>query len=243
MSRQTRYLIFLTINLTVLSSGCAAQLSEPAAPAVAYLPGRGGTQQSDADAAAYAGCRSVTGHLRIRQSSLTSFDAFSQLRHVAGTLEISDNPGLEDLSGLSNLQSVGALEVRGNPQLEDLRGLESLRQAKSVRVEANDIYDTVGLAGLREVGALIVKDNPRLISLRGFKGLERAQSVEIRNKPRLAAYYGLLPQLEQVEERFELRHNAGLSKREVREVRERIESSSNQPTVVAREAQRQTEPH
>jgi hypothetical protein len=112
-----------------------------------------------------------------------------------------------------------------------------------VRVEANGIYDTVGLAGLREVGALIVKDNPRLISLRGFKGLERAQSVEIRNNPRLAAYYGLLPQLEQVEERFELRHNAGLSKREVREVRERIESSSNQPTVVAREAQRQTEPH
>ncbi len=237
MSRPTRYLIFLTINLTMLSSGCAAQLS---APVVASVPCRGGTLQSDADAAAYASCQSVTGHLRIRQSSLTSLDALSQLRHVSGTLEISDNPELEDLQGLSQLQSVGALEVRGNPQLEQLLGLESLRQAKNVRIEANGIYDTVGLAGLSEVEVLVVKDNPRLISLRGFKGLQRAQSVEIRNNPRLAAYYGLLPQLQQVEERFELRNNVGLSKREVREVRERVERSSEQPTVVARETQRQT---
>jgi hypothetical protein len=232
--------MFLTINLAVLSSGCAAHLNEPAAPPVASVPCRGGIVRSDADAAAYVGCQSVTGHLRIRRSSSSDLDALSQLRHVSGTLEISDNPKLDDLQGLSQLQSVGALEIRGNPELEQLRGLESLRRAQKVRIEDNGIYDTVGLAGLSAVETLVVKDNVRLISLRGFKGLQRAQSVEIRNNPRLAACYGLLPELRQVEQRFELRHNAGLSKSEVREVRERIQRSWDQPTLVAREARRQT---
>ena len=211
MSRQTRYLMFLAVNLSVLSSSCAAWSSEPAVSASASVPCRGGTLQSEADAAAYVGCTSVTGDLRIRHSSLTTLDALSSLRQVSGTLEIS-----------------------GNAELEDLRGLENLRQVRHVRVENNGIYESVGLGDLREVETLVVKDNRRLISLRGFKGLQRARSIEISGNPRLAAYYGLLPELKQVEHRFELRGNVGLSKREVVEVRERVARGSVQPRLVAK---------
>ena len=65
-------------------------------------------------------------------------------------------------------------------------------------------------------------DNAKLISLAGLKGVERVRAVEIRNNPRLSAYYGVLPQLQQVEGSLVLRSNRGMSKREVRQVLDRV---------------------
>src|SRR5258707_11599793 len=63
----------------------------------------------------------------------------------------------------------------------------------------NGIHDTVGLDNLSAVGILVIKGNSKLISLRGFKGLKRAELVQIQSNPLLAAYYGLLPQLQKAD--------------------------------------------
>lgn len=261
MFSKTRCLVFLTMSFAITSSACSARLSEPAAPVGAALQCRGGTLRSAADAEAYAACNSVAGDLHVTHSSLSNLDALSGLRSVSGTLEISDNPQLDDLRGLTQLRSVGGLLVHGNAALDSLAGLEALRSAATVnitdnaelenldgleglehiedlRIERNGIHDTVGLANLSGVGTLVIKDNAKLISLRGLKGLKRAELVQIQNNQLLAAYYGLLPQLQRVGQ-LVLSHNSGLSKNDVRNMLERVQHGADQPMVATQEASRE----
>ncbi|HEY6081065.1 MAG TPA: hypothetical protein VIW29_19755, partial [Polyangiaceae bacterium] len=75
---------------------------------------------------------------------------------------------------------------------------------------------------LSRVGTLVVTSNPKLVSLAGLKGLKHAKSVDISKNRVLAGYFGLLPQLAQVEQQLVLRQNLGLSKHEVSQVMARI---------------------
>jgi hypothetical protein len=247
MSIQTQALFHLTAVFGISVAACSAPMSRsPASSSQNPIECAGSIVRSAADAAAYTACDSVNGDLRIRGTELSDLSAFASLRRVSGTLEITSNARLGELSGLEQLSSVGALEIRsnpvlgdvdelgslrsagfvnivGNPELETLRGLEGLQQTESLRLQRNGIYNTSGLDNLREVGTLVVTHNSKLISLAGLKGLRSAKSVEIRKNPVLAAYFGLLPQLQKVEQELVLHSNSGLSKREVRAVLERVE--------------------
>ena len=261
MFSKTRCLVFLTMSLAIGGSACSARLNEPAAPVGAAVSCVGGTLRSAADAALYAACDTVTGDLHITQSSLDSLEALSRLREVSGTLEIAGNSQLDDLRGLSQLSRVGALEVHGNADLDSLAGLEGLRSASAVSIsdnpepgnleglegltqvqhlsiERNGIYDTRGLGNLSAVGTLVIKGNSKLISLRGFNGLKRARQIEIQNNPLLAAYYGLFPQLQSVEQTPLLSHNLGLSKSDVQKALERIEHGPDQPLAASHTTRR-----
>ena len=154
MFSSTRCLAYLTTILAVAAGACSAPEARPALAAAAPVECAGGSVQSAADAARYAGCEAIVGDLRITGSDLTDLASFSELRRVSGSL--------------------------------------------------------------------VVADNAKLISLAGLKGLERVRAVEIRNNPRLSAYYGVLPQLQQVEGSLVLRSNRGMSKREVRQVLDRV---------------------
>lgn len=249
---------FVTLSLAITMSACSAGLAAPAAPVGAAVACRGGTLRSAADAEPYSTCDNVTGDLHIAQSTLTSLDALRRLRSVSGTLEIAGNAKLVDVRGLGQLVHVGALDVHGNQDLDSLSGLEKLRSAASVRIadnaelenleglegldyvddlriENNGIHDTVGLGKLRAVGTLAIQGNSKLISLRGFKGLTRAKLVQIRNNPLVAAYYGLLPQLQRVEQ-LVISHNSGLSKSEVRAMLARVEHDAEQPIIATQSA-------
>ena len=176
--------------------GVAAPASASAAPPIACV---GGTVHNAAEAAKYARCDAIVGDLSIDGSDFTHLEPFSRLQSISGTLDISDNT-----------------------QLDNLHGLERLTRLQGLRIEHNGIYDTSGLENLRTVGKLVVKHNSKLISLAGLRTLERASSIEIRNNPRLAGYYGLLPKLQQVDEQLILRHNSGLAEREVHRVLDRV---------------------
>jgi hypothetical protein len=241
-----------------------ARLSERTVSIGAAVQCRGGTLQSAADATAYVTCDRVTGDLLVTHSSLSSLDVLSRLRSVSGTLEISDNPELDDLRGLTQLSSVGRLVVHGNPDLSSLAGLGSLRRAATVsitdnadlenlkglegleyiedlRIERNGILDTVGFANLSGVGTLVIKSNSKLVSLRGFKGLTRAEFVQIQDNPLLAGYYGFLPQLQRVGQ-LVLSHNLCLSKNDVRNMLERVEQGADKPMVATQEDRREAAP-
>ena len=93
-----------------------------------------------------------------------------------------------------------------------------------LRITDSNLTDVSAFRSVQRVsGKLIVTGNARLISLAGLKHVSQARAVEIRNNPMLAAYPGLLPSLEQVDEGVVLRSNRGISASESRAVLERVE--------------------
>ncbi len=160
MFSSNRNLAYLAAVVAVAATACSAPEARPAAvamsSAVAPMACEGGSVQSAADAARFAGCEAVIGDLSITQSDLTDLSDFRDLRSVTGSV--------------------------------------------------------------------VIADNAKLISLAGLKGLESAHRVEIRNNPMLAAYYGVLPQLTQLDAPMVLQGNRGISKREVRQVLDRVQA-------------------
>lgn len=256
--------VSLSVVLFASSVGCAARVAPSAVTATAAPPVAcaGGVVHDSSDLAKYASCDSVVGDLSIRATDFTRIDALARLRSVSGSLVISDNSRLADLRGLEQLGSVGSLEIARNAELTELdalshleranevsisdnaelrslHGLEGLTALGSLSIDHNGLYHTRGLDQLRTVGSLSVKHNSKLISLAGLRRLEQAKSVEIRGNRVLAAYYGLLPQLKQVDERLVLRSNDGLAEREVREVLARVGHGNGGAMVAQRAADRE----
>jgi hypothetical protein len=230
MSFITRCLPIVTAALALAANACTGNLAQPVeGPLLNPVVCAGGTVHDAADAAQYSACDAVKGDLRISAPELEDLSAFRRLRVVSGTLEISGNPELDDLSGLERLSQVGELSLRDNAGLETLRGLEGLRRADKVVIEGNGLYQATGISHLRAVGDLVIRNNPRLNSLVGFRALKHARSVEIRNNPRLCAL-GMLPALERVEKEVTLQANRGLSRPEVQDVLGRIERGGEQPS-------------
>lgn len=232
MSYRIQFLSILGAVVSLAATACSGGMARPVVGAgVRPLVCAGGAVRSNADAAAYAACDTVQGDLRVTGEDV-ELAAFSELRHVTGTLEISGNGAIDDLSGLEQLTQVGELVLRDNPELQTLRGLEGLVRAKRVVIEHTGLYQTVGISGLGQVGDLVVRDNARLHSLQGFRSLSHARSVEIARNPRLCAR-GMLPALVKVEEQLTVKSNRGLSKPDLRDLFGRVESA---PELPGREA-------
>ena len=103
----------------------------------------------------------ITEHLVISGTKLTTLDAFSSLRHIGGALSIGDvapnagNTLLVSVSGFATLETIGGdLAVGSNPLLESLPDFTSLRS----------------IGGHLSIGELDF-DNPSLTSLPAFPAL------------------------------------------------------------------------
>lgn len=195
-----------TVLIALAANACAAHDVRPVAAAAPKVSCVGGVLSSTGDAELYRACDEVTGDLRISTPDLTDLSALAQLKRVAGTLEISDNSQLSDLSGLEQLEQVGALSIHDNAGL----------------------YRATGLSNLSEVGELVIEGNPKLNSLRGLSALTHAGSVQIRNNPRLCAL-GMLPALARVDHDLTVHANRGLSRPDVRQLLGRIEHNLARP--------------
>lgn len=245
MSFLNRSIPYVAALLALAANACSATPARPVVAAHAPVKCAGGSIASAADAALYSECDIVRGSLRISAPDLMDLSSLARLRGVWGTLEIAENPQLDDLSGLEQLSQVGALVVRDNADLDDLHGLENLNRAPSVTITSNPelatlhglsglsradhvvirqngLFNVGGLSSLAQVGELEVTSNLRLNSLQGLRSLEHADSVKIEGNPRLCAM-GMLPALRRVDEQLTLRSNRGLSKTDVRALLGRIE--------------------
>jgi Receptor L domain len=228
--------------LALASTACGTGAVVPMKLATAVTC-HGGTIHHAADAALYSTCNLVQGDLTVSANDLTDLAPLSQLRHVTGTLRISESSGLDDLSGLENLASVGALEIHHDTDLDDLDGLQGLHEARRVEVTDNPelrtlnglqglsatgrlvlrnnaLFAASGLGGLREVGDLVVVNNRQLNSLSGLRALTRARSINLASNPVL---YGkdLFPELKRVDAPLMLDGNRGMSQGDVRALLER----------------------
>lgn len=218
--------LFVTAVIALAANGCTTREARPVSTAAITCPG--GMLRSSADAAAYAACTIVQGDLSIAGTDLTDLSSLSQLRQVTGTLTVTRNAELDELSGLENLRSVGALEVSYNPELDTLSGLDGLIEADKLVIVGNGIYNGNGLGQLRRVGSLVIEGNRKLNSLSGVRSLKQAGAVTIENNPMLCAL-GMLPSLHRVDSPLRLRGNRGISRREAKLVLDRAGQGDSAP--------------
>ncbi len=212
-----------------LFAGCATQhtaLTEPAVtPASTAVSGEpaiecpGTTIRSAAEADHYAACELIAGDLTIVGTTLENLLPLSNLRALTGRLTLTDNPRLESLRGLEQLQSAQGIFLEGNRALENLAGLEGVRELDELVLHQNGLLTVHGLEDLSRVGGLEVTDNPKLIDLSGLNSVTHARSVHIEGNPRLAGARGLLRSLEGTEEPIVVKGNLGLSLTEAADLR------------------------
>lgn len=245
-------LAIVTAIVSFASNACATRDAQPskAGPLVSCP---GGTLRTSAEAARYRSCQVVQGDLTVSLGEAPDLQPLAGLKHVTGTLRVSNSPALDDLSGLDGLTSVGALEIRdnaglddlvglaqleragrvdvsNNPGLQTLKGLDGLTETGRLEIRNNGLYNINGLGELRRVGDLVIEGNRKLNSLYGLRSIERARSVAISNNPALCGA-GILPALTQVDGALVLRKNRGVSEREARLVLERAGHDGLSPVV------------
>src|SRR5258706_7002770 len=140
------------------------------------------------------GCTEITGTLTISGNDITNLDSLYFLKKIDGDLQISNNPNLTSMKGLSSLTYVGAggggpypgLHITYNPKLPDLDGLNKLAFiAGMLEISNNDTLTNVdGLSLLASIGApfpsyqsLIITNNPALTSLSGLRSITSLRGI------------------------------------------------------------------
>jgi hypothetical protein len=168
--------------LFVAASACHPA-NTPAATAPPACPTGDTLVQVDAEAAALAGCTSISGRLAIGPSfALGSLAGLDRIERVGG-LDISDNAGLSgvylpalvDVDGdlviddnrqVATVSLHHLVEVRGDLTVRDNRALTRLdlgalrRVGGRLVVSGHPSLDTVVLDRLQRAGPLVLEDNP-----------------------------------------------------------------------------------
>jgi hypothetical protein len=235
MFTANRILVVIAAATALVTNACSVTTSRPASAAQNTVVCAGGTIRSAQDAVLFAGCDSISGDLRVSAADLEDLSALAGLKRVSGTLEISQNPELDDLHGLERLEQVGGITIRNNPELSDLSGLSGLVRAAHVTIDHNGIYRATGISSLAEVGDLTITNNAKLNSLEGFSSLQHARSLHVEGNPRLCARH-MLPALERVDGELNVSKNRGVSMPDLRGLLGRVERGLAQPTEASREA-------
>lgn len=143
----------------------------------------------------------VTGQLSVSGTQLRNLDAFAGLVHVGEDVRIENNPLIEDLDGLNELDVINALTVSHNasltqlpelPRLALLGGLEIVGNARLTEVprlrgQAVDAssLDPLSLLALTSARA-IISDNPALTSISLPQGWLGGSALVIDENPALA---------------------------------------------------------
>lgn len=125
------------------------------------------TSQEDIDnfALEYSGCTTWKGLIKIGPSDdIVDLSGLQQIKRIEGTLNISYNDSLADLSTLSHLEWVDFFYLKGNDFLTTLNGLSSLE------VIANRLY---------------IEDELTLANIDAINALDTVRGLTIKNCPKL----------------------------------------------------------
>lgn len=114
-------------------------------------------------------------------SDIVDLTPLSTITQITGQLLIVENPILESLNGLENLNTIGTgLSIGKNDNLNSLNGLEGLTD-----VNAEGIDPNVGRLGLT------IQFNPNLTSLSGLINVQNCADLYIRANSSLSSLSGL----------------------------------------------------
>lgn len=173
-------------------------------------------------------CSEVDGKLTISGNDITNLDALSRLRRVE-SLVIENNPKLENLDGLLNLDSmhgsgmfrtphIADLIIKNNSSLKNIDGLSSLKSIYAlsygqIEIVNNPLLENVdGLSSLNRFyfgrgGGMRISNNAALKNLNGLSSLSLAKipfpnfmTIRITENPSLSPCIGLFPFLSTLDE-------------------------------------------
>ena len=139
------------------------------------------TTQAEVDAFIidYPSCTQLDEILQITNGTdIVNLNGLSNLISISGYLEISNNPLLDDLTGLNGLESVYWFWILGNDSLTSLQGLNGLTNATDLFpgqysiISSNPLLSNLdALSSLVDIDGLVVDDNDSLVTLSGLESL------------------------------------------------------------------------
>jgi hypothetical protein len=151
------------------------------------------------DAAPLAALRSLRGTLMIQGTGLENLTPLRDLTRVS-SLRITDNPRLQDVSGLGRIELSNAspvsIEVTNNPALVSLESWSALRigrttQSVNVAVSGNPALARLGdWPWLQRAHALSISGSP-IESIAGLRALQSAETLSLEALPSLTSLTGL----------------------------------------------------
>ncbi|MCY0992066.1 hypothetical protein OV203_33315 [Nannocystis sp. ILAH1] len=145
----------------------------------------------------------------IYRSQVSSLDTFAGVPEL-DSLTLLEVDNLVDLSGLESLTVVhGSLDLSDNPSLVDISALANLRSFGALDIERSALTDLL-LPGLTAVGAVRIRENAELTALSGLAGFSEMASLVLEYNPKIAALPDLSA-LESVVGNFEIRDNDTLT--------------------------------
>ena len=153
--------------------------------------------QAEVDALGATGCDSVSGDLRIENSSnITNVDGLANLISVGGNLYIASNSNLVDLDGLANLAEVGvSLGIYYNPSITNLDGLSNISAiGRDLGVGNNAALTNLdGLSKLTSINGFVdIEYHEALTNLDGLANITSVEgALKISNNDALPNIDGL----------------------------------------------------
>ncbi|PCC70645.1 Receptor L domain-containing protein [Nannocystis exedens] len=145
--------------------------------------------------ASLAGITGFSGYLDIGYSpKLADLSPLADILapDLAG-LSISGLPLLTDLQGLESVEALGRLELRDNAGLVDLSGLDGLSSVSDHAwlLDNAKLATLDGLQALVQAGELQISGNPQLATLDGLQTLTQVATLRFEGNPKLASLAAL----------------------------------------------------
>lgn len=124
-------------------------------------------------------------------SNLVNLSGLNGLTSLA-SLEVTSNVMLSSLDGINGLTQT-SIEIIGNPLLTSLNGLEQLESASTISLIGNNSLTNLSeLSSVTECHGIRLSDNIALISLEGLSGISGdITELNINNNDALTNLYGL----------------------------------------------------
>jgi len=140
-------------------------------------------------------CTSISGNLLISGSDIVHLDSLYVLEEVIGTVGITGNAQLQNLSGLSNLSEIrGDLAVQFNEALTTLTGFDNLaiiRRGELNISHNTNLTEVAGFSEMDNIGKNVhISSNHNLKKIEGFEQLRFSEGISICNNSNLDTIKG-----------------------------------------------------
>jgi murein DD-endopeptidase MepM/ murein hydrolase activator NlpD len=176
------------------------------------------TTQAEVDEFGSHNYTHIDSWLRIEGDDITNLDALNSITNIKSSLWIQNNPNLENIDGLSKIDSIAVgqfsaqLKITNNPKLKNLEGLQGLIETSSIEIFSNE--NLVNIYGLRNVSLglrkIHITGNDNLNSLFGLHNISKVSgAILITENKNLKTLKGL-ENLKSINSKFWIIENIAL---------------------------------
>ena len=140
------------------------------------------TSQADLDfyETNYPDCEVIDGDVQITSSNVTNLNAFNKIRQIKGSLTISNNDALADITSLASLTQIDDyVRIQNNVALLSLNGLQNVKKINGDFFYLENsplVTDLNGLSGLDSIDGIF-----QIWAMDGINDLDGLQNLKYIN--------------------------------------------------------------